>query len=162
MRRSTWCIGGLIVLALVAGAAGALAQGTETDQLQQLRADIRADRQALVAANLGLTDAEGQAFWPVYRQYHEEMAKLGDRMQKVIQDFARVYEAATALQAKSMIDEMMRLQKDELKVKEAYLPKFRKVLPEVKVARFLQIENKIDAVIRFDITNSVPLIQAAD
>jgi len=162
MRNRVWWIGGLIALALVAGATGVLAQPSETDQLQQLRADIRADRQALVATNLGLTDAEGQAFWPLYRQYHEEMAKLGDRMQKVIQDFARTYEAATAEQAKAMVDEMMRLQKDELKVKESYLPKFRKVLPEVKVARFLQVENKIDAVIRFDLATSIPLIQATD
>ncbi|MBP1621307.1 MAG: hypothetical protein H6Q02_2074 [Acidobacteria bacterium] len=143
---------------VVAGAASALAQASETDQLQQLRAEIQADRQAVVAANLGLTDAEGAAFWPVYREYRGELSKVGDRMQKLIQDYAKIYDTATAEQAKPMVDEMLAIQQAELKVKESYLPKFRKVIPETKVARFLQIENKIDALIRLELAADIPLI----
>ena len=143
---------------VVAGAASALAQASETDQLQQLRAEIQADRQAVVAANLGLTDAEGAAFWPVYREYRGELSKVGDRMQKLIQDYAKIYDTATAEQAKPMVDEMMAIQSAQLKVKESYLPKFRKVIPEVKVARFLQIENKIDALISLQLAADIPLI----
>ena len=146
---------------VVAGAASALAQASETDQLQQLRAEIQADRQAVVAANLGLTDAEGAAFWPVYREYRGELSKVGDRMQKLIQDYAKVYDTATNEQAKPMVDEMLAIQQAELKIKESYLPKFRKVVPEVKVARFLQIENKIDAVIKFQLADIIPLAKAA-
>ena len=151
----------VVVVATVivfAGAAGALAQVSETDQLQQLRAEIQADRQAVVAANLGLTDAEGAAFWPVYREYRGELSKVGDRMQKLIQDYAKIYDTATAEQAKPMVDEMLAIQQAELKVKESYLPKFRKVIPETKVARFLQIENKIDALIRLELAADIPLI----
>jgi len=143
---------------VVAGAASALAQASETDQRQQLRAEIQADRQAVVAANLGLTDAEGAAFWPVYREYRGELSKVGDRMQKLIQDYAKIYDTATAEQAKPMVDEMLAIQQAELKVKESYLPKFRKVIPEVKVARFLQIENKIDALISLQLAADIPLI----
>ena len=60
-----------------------------------------------------------------------------------------------------MVDEMMSIQRAELKVKETYLPKFRKVIPEVKVARFLQIENKIDTLIKLDLAANIPLIGAA-
>ena len=143
---------------VVVGAVGALAQVSETDQLQQLRAQVQADRQAVLAANLGLTDAEGAAFWPVYREYRGEMAKAGDRLQKLIQDYARVYDTATNEQAKPMVDEMLAIQQAELKIKESYLPKFRKVVPEVKVARFLQIENKIDALIKLELAADIPLI----
>ena len=131
---------------------------SETDALQQLRADIQADRQAVVAANLGLTDAEGAAFWPLYREYRGELAKGGDRLQKMIQDFARVYDTATTEQAKALVDEMFAIQKLDLTVKESYLPRFRKVLPEVKVARFLQIENKVDAVVKLGLAADMPLI----
>jgi hypothetical protein len=148
----------VLTVAVVAGAADVRAQVSETDALHQLRADIQADRQAVVTANLGLTDAEGAAFWPLYREYRAELAKGGDRLQKLIQDFARVYDTATPEQAKALVDEMMAIQKTDLKVKEAYLPKFRKVLPEVKVARLLQLENKIDAVIRIGLAADIPLI----
>jgi polyhydroxyalkanoate synthesis regulator phasin len=151
----------MLAAALVVGASGVLAQVSETDQLQQLRAEIRADRQAVVAANLKLTDAEGQAFWPLYREYHSEIAKVGDRLQKLIQDYAVTYESATAEQAKAMVDEMMSIQRADLKVKESYLPKFRKVIPELKVARFLQIENKIDTLIKLDLAAEIPLIGEA-
>ena len=158
MKRERSIFVVILAAALALGAANAPAQMSETDALQQLRADIQADRQAVVAANLGLTDAEGAAFWPLYREYRGELAKGGDRLQKMIQDFARVYDTATAEQAKALVDEMFAIQKLDLTVKESYLPRFRKVLPEVKVARFLQIENKVDAVVRLGLAADMPLI----
>ena len=80
----------VVMLAVLLASAPAVAQVSDTDLLQQLRADIQTDRQALVAANLGLTDAEGEAFWPIYRQYRAEMGAVGDRMQKLIMDYAEV------------------------------------------------------------------------
>jgi hypothetical protein len=161
MNGKVLAYGMLITAALAFGAPTALAQVSETDMLQQLRADIQADRQLLVTSNLELTDAEGQAFWPLYREYRAEMGKVGDRLQKLIQDYAKVFESVTPEKATSMVDEMMAIHRDELKVKELYLPKFRKVLPEVKVARFLQIENKIDAIVKLELAGAIPLATAA-
>ena len=161
MKVKLVVFGMLLAVALAFGAPTVLAQVSQTDMLQQLRADIQADRQAVVAANLGLTDVQGAAFWPVYREYRAEMGKVGDRLQKLIQDYAKVYESVTEQQAKIMVDEMLAIGRDDLKVREAYLPRFRKVLPETKVARFLQIENKIDAVIKFQLADIIPLAKAA-
>ena len=69
----------ILVFAISAGlvgAAGVFAQVSETDQLQQIRADMAADRQALVAANLGLTDEEGEGFWPLYRDLEGDSRSL--------------------------------------------------------------------------------------
>jgi hypothetical protein len=161
MKGKVLAFGMLLTVGLALGAPTALAQVTETDLLQQLRADIVADRQAVVTANLGLTDAQGTAFWPVYREYRAEMSKVGDRLQKLIQDYAKVYESVTEEQAKSMVDEMLAIGRDDLKIRDLYLPKFRKVLPETKVARLLQIENKIDAIIKFQLADVIPLVKAA-
>jgi len=151
-----------IAAIVLAGALPAAAQVSDADYLQQLRTDIQADRQALVAASLGLTEEEGAAFWPVYRDYRNDMSKVGDRMQKLIQDYAEVWDNATEEQAKTMVNEMLAIRHDELKVRKSHLSKFRKVLPEVKVARFLQIENKIDAIINLGLADSIPLVEAAD
>ena len=161
MKSKIFSVVVVLAMALLVCAPTVLAQVSETDQLQQLRAEIQADRQAVVAANLKLTEAEGAAFWPLYREYRGDMAKLGDRLQKLIQDYAVTYESATAEQAKAMVDEMMSIQRADLKVKESYLPKLRKVLPEVKVARLLQIENKIDILIKLELAGAIPLIGAA-
>ena len=154
----TFCL--IATVTLLIAALPAAAQMSDTDYLQQLRADIQADRQALVAANMGLTDEEGEAFWPVYRDYRNDMAKTGDRMQKLIQDYAEVWNTATEDEAKKMLDEMLAIQHDELKVKKAHLSNFRKVLSEVQVARLYQIENKIDAAIRVELASGISLIES--
>lgn len=154
------CFG--VMIAVLLASVPAVAQVSDTDLLQQLRADIQTDRQALVTANLGLTDAEGEVFWPIYRQYRAEMGAVGDRMQKLILDYAEVWETPTDEQAGAMIDEFLAIRKQELKVRKSYLKKFRKVLPEVKVARFVQIENKIEAIINFGLADVIPLIEAGD
>jgi len=159
MKR-TLCL--IATTAILMAALPAVTQVSDTDYLQQLRADIQTDRQAIVAASLGLTDEEGEAFWPVYRDYRNDMAKVGDRMQKLIQDYAEIWGVATEEQAKTMVDEMLDIRHDELKVRKSHLSKFRKVLPEIKVARFLQIENKIDAIINLGLADSIPLVEAAD
>jgi len=150
------------LLTALLGTLSAAAQVSDTDYLQQLRADIQADRQALVAASLGLTEEEGEAFWPVYREYRSDMAKVGDRMQTLIQDYAEIWDTATEEQAKTMVNQMLAIQRDELKVRKSHLSKFRRVLPEVKVARFLQIENKIDVIVKLGLADVIPLIEAAE
>jgi len=150
------------LLTALLGTLSAAAQVSDTDYLQQLRTDIQSDRQALVAASLGLTDEEGEAFWPVYRDYRGDMAKVGDRMQTLIQDYAQIWDTATEEQAKTMVNQMLAIQRDELKVRKSHLSKFRKVLPEVKVARFLQIENKIDVIVKLGLADVIPLIEAAE
>ena len=154
--KTKMCLG--VMVAVLLASVPAVAQVSDTDFLQQLRADIQTDRQALVAANLGLTDAEGEAFWPIYRQYRAEMGAAGDRMQKLILDYAEVWESPTDDQARAMIDELMAIRKQDLKVRNSYLKKFRKVLPEVKVARFVQLENKIDAIIAIGLADAIPLV----
>jgi hypothetical protein len=156
-----WTLALSIAVAL-AGTPAAFSQVSDTDLLQQIRADIQADRQAVVAANLGLSEAEGEAFWPVYREYRADMAKVGDRMQKLIQDFADIWDEATEEQAGAMVDEMLTIKHDELKVRTHHVEKFREALPEVKVARFLQIENKLDLIVGLDLTSGIPLIEAGE
>lgn len=151
--------GAVLALGMFAVVPGVSAQVTATDEFHQLRTEVTADRQAVVAANMKLTDAEGEAFWPVYRQYRDEMSKVGDRLQKLIQDYAKSYPNTTDDQAKKMVDEMLSIQKDQVKVRESWVSKFRKLLPETKVARLLQIENKIDAVISFGLADAIPLMK---
>ena len=154
--NKTLCIVGLVAVLL--GSMPAAAQMSDTDWIHQLRADIQADRQAIVTANLELTPAESEAFWPVYREYRADVQKVADRMQRLIQEYAAVYPNVTPEQAKAMVDDMLAIQHDEVKVRKKHVSKFRKVLPEVKVARFLQLENKLDAVVKIGLADAIPLM----
>ena len=122
------------------------------------RADIQAERQALVAENLPLTEDQAKVFWPMYRTYREELAKLGDRFVALIEDYAKNYETMTDPQASTMIKDFLKIQKEEVAIKTAWVPKFEKILPAKAVARFFQIENKLDLIVRTEVAAEIPLV----
>lgn len=147
-----------IVMAMV---IPAISQEKPSDNMQILREKIRADKKLLVAENMQLTEAEAKAFWPVYDQYQEELFLFRARTVKLIKDFADAYEKMSNDTAKKLLGEYMTIESLGLKLRQAYLPKFRKVLPEVKVVRYYQIENKIQAVLFYELAANIPLMKAA-
>ena len=120
---------------------------------------IRADKKLLVAENMELTDAEAKAFWPVYEQYQSELFLLRARTVKLIKDYADAYDKMTNETAKKLLDELITIESLGPKLRQAYLPKFRKVLPEVKVVRYFQIENKIQAALMYELGANIPLVK---
>ena len=150
-----------IAVALFLGllALPALAQDKPADTMQIVREKLQADKKLLVADNMGLTEKEAQAFWPVYESYQKDLGLLNGRTLVLIQDVANDYQAMTDDAAKKLVGEYLAIEGDRVKLKQSYLPKLRQALPEKKVARYLQIENKIEAVIRYELAEKIPLVK---
>jgi len=148
---------GMVMAMVVPG----ISQEKPSDNMQIVREKVRADKKLLVAENMQLTEAEAKAFWPVYDQYQDELFLLRTRTAKLIKDFADAYEKMSNDTAKKLLDEYMTIESLGLKLRQAYLPKFRKVLPEVKVVRYYQIENKIQAVLLYEFAANIPLMETA-
>ena len=137
----------------------AFAQDKQTDNMQIVREKLRADKKLLVSEAMKLTDAESQGFWPVYESYQKEMIGVNDRVVKVIKDYANSYTSMTDDVARKLVDDSLAADGERLKIRQSYLPKFRKVLSEIKVARFYQLENKIQAAIDYDLAAGIPMIE---
>ena len=150
---------GLMAIA-VAFPTPAWTQGKPADNMQILRDKIKADKKLLVAANMELTESEAKGFWPIYNQYQKDLAAINKRIAKLIQSYAADYQAQTLTDEKAnkLTDELVAIEKAEARLKESYVPKLSKVLPPKKVARYLQIENKIRAVVKYEIADAVPLV----
>jgi hypothetical protein len=143
---------------LVLGSVLALSALAQTrNDVEITRADIQADRKALVADNLPLTDAQGAAFWPVYQEYRGEMSKIGDRAVKLVTDYAKGYDTLTDVQATALMTEHLAIQKDVVKVKEKYRARFEKAVPAKLVLRFYQIENRLDTILQVEVLSAIPL-----
>jgi hypothetical protein len=150
-----------MLAAIVVVAASAVAQDKPADNMQIVLEKIRADKKLLVAESMQLTEAEAKAFWPVYDQYQDELFLLRARTAKLINDYAGAYDKMTNDMAKKLLDELMTIEALGPKLRQAYLPKFRKVLPETKVVRYYQIENKINAALMYALASKIPLLKAA-
>lgn len=125
-----------------------------------LRQKIRADKKLVVAANMDLKEAEAKGFWPVYDAYQADLGKLNERLAKLIRRYADHYKTNTLTDeaAKSLLDEAIAIEQAEVTMKQVYVPKLSYVLPATKVARYLQIENKIRAVIKYELADGIPLV----
>ena len=136
-----------------------VSQDKPADNMQILRDKIKADKKLLVASDMKLTEAEAKAFWPVYEGYQKDLGKIVDRARKLIEDYANNYQTMTDATAKKLLDDTIAIENDRLKLKKDYLPKFRKVLSDKKTARYYQLENKIFAVVSYEMAKVIPLVK---
>jgi hypothetical protein len=144
----------LAVFALPAGAAEPMAESREV-----LRDTIRANKKALVEVNLGLTKEEAAKFWPVYERYQKDLGAVQDRLAKVIESYIASFPDLSDEKAATLVGEYLTLEEDRAKVRRAFLGEFESALPGRKVARFYQIENKMDAVLRYDLAARIPVVE---
>ena len=96
---------------------------------------------------------------PVFNET-EVLDVFYERLKKVILDYADGYNnnSLTDAQAKKLSDEALAIEADEAKMRKDYSVKLNGVVPAKKAARYLQIENKIRAVIRYDLADGIPLV----
>jgi hypothetical protein len=154
----------LITLAAVAtlgGAQGALAQTSGeinmSDQEQLLIAQIQGDKRTIVLQTLQLTDAEVQAFTPIFDKYQAEMKKLATRYTDVLNKFASNYDSMTDDAAEDILKESFKVREDRDDLLKDYAKRMGKKLPATKVLRWVQIENKMGALLDWQMAQIIPL-----
>ena len=151
----------LLLCAAALTAAPALAQQKTADtNMQILIEKVKADKKLVVAANMDLTEAEGKAFWPIYDAYQKELQASNERLGRTILGYADAYNknALTDVQATQLADEALAIDQDEITLRKTYAARLARVLPGKKVTRYLQIENKIRAGIRYELAAGIPLV----
>ncbi len=147
-----------LAVALLATELRAADAPQDTNQI--VRESLRADKKALVATNLGLTRQEGEKFWPVYDKYQKEIFEVQSQLFEVIEEYASTLDAMTDENARDLTERYLAAEEERAKIRRKYFAPISAVLPGVKVARFYQIENKIDAVVRFEAAAEIPLVKA--
>jgi len=135
-----------------------MAQEKPADNMQLVREKIKTDKKLFIAQNMNLTESEAKVFWPVYEDYQKELGKLLDKTAKLIDNYAANYQTMTEEAAKGLIDGYLAIETERVTFMKSFLPKFRKVLPEKKVARYYQLENKINAVVKYELAKLIPLV----
>jgi Spy/CpxP family protein refolding chaperone len=136
--------------------AHAQTQGTAADE-QVVIKQVMNDKRAVYAKNLGLTDSESRAFWPVYDDYEAKTKKLDDRFVENVNKFADKYDTLTDADAKAVLKEKMAIEKERASLKQTYTAKVAKVLPPKKALRYAQIESRVETIVRSNVYSLIPL-----
>jgi hypothetical protein len=148
----------LTVLASLGAASVTLAQTTNArDDTEMLVSQIQTDSRAVVLAAMNMTDAEVRAFTPIYDKYQAENKKLFAKMKDLIDKFAANYGSMTDDAAKDIMKDSFKLREERTAVLKKYAKQMNQALPPAKVLQWVQIENKLNALLDAQAAAVIPL-----
>ena len=132
---------------------------TIDDYLEVARDVLNAEKKAVVAESMTLSDSESGPFWEMYNEYNAELYKVHTKRVNIIKDFAANYESMSDAKADELWTNSMAYQAELLKLNKAYYKKFKKIVPAGKAALYFQLENKIAALINAELALEIPLVE---
>ena len=143
-----------------AGAGGIAVNDNIYNYLQLMRSDVNSLKVELVNSIMKLSAEDAKKFWPMYREYENELGKLAINRAELISEFVQAHKDGTFdnKKAKDMADRWFKSQRARLDLLEKYHGKIEKALTSVQAGQFLQIENQIGLFIDVTIAAEMPTV----
>ena len=132
-------------------------KNADVTDMQALRAAVKADKRAFVAYTLRLSDVEATRFWPIYDAYQRNVDANNLQRVVAVQEMMFRDKPLTNLAAQQYANELLALDEAEIKARRTMRNRVMRALPAVKAARYMQLEEKIRAMLEHDIATTVPL-----
>ena len=160
-------IRGFVLASILLSAAAGFAQDVAVvtvrpltdDDIKLMRQDVQSAREGIIKDTMQFTDAEGTAFWPVYKLYATDQKAIGDKRVALITDYAKKYDTLSDADAKGLTDRMLQIEDDTLALRKKYLPKFQTALGAKRAALFYQVDNRLTLIVNVQLASVIPLIQ---
>jgi hypothetical protein len=129
------------------------------DDIKLIRQDIQTAREGVIKDTMQFSDAEGTAFWPVYKQYAGEQHAIADKRLAIIMDYAKHVDDMSDADAHSLTQRMLQIEDDTQSLRKKYFPKFESILGAKRAAKFYQVDNRLTMIMNVQLASDVPLIQ---
>jgi hypothetical protein len=161
---------GLVLLVFSMGTLSALSQTTPPadantgrpttdDDIAVLRQDLQAEKTEIITRNMGFTDDQSKAFWPLYRSYAHDQQAIGDQRVALIKDYAANYNKIDDTQAKSYVTRALKFEEDSLMLRKQYWPKFEQAIGARQAAKFYQVDNRLSLLVNVQLAALFPIIK---
>jgi len=157
----TACVALVVLLARPLAAAPAAAVDDNIyNYLQLLRSDFNSAKVEIVNRIMKLSAEDAKKFWPIYREYENELGKQAINRAEFIAEFVQSHKDGTFdnTKAKDLAKRWFKGQRARLDLLEKYHRKIQKVLSSVQAGQFLQIENQIGIFIDVAIAAEMPRV----
>lgn len=148
----------LATLAAVPATAAPLAPEAKA-AIEAARAEVRASREALLAANLQLSTEQADKFWPLYREYSNKRISLGDDRLGIILDYASAYPDVSDAIAADLVSRSLKNNRQLTDLTHSYAKKFGKILPAATLMQFLQLEKRLDLLAELELQRAIPVVE---
>lgn len=175
MRRMNVALSLVCTLGLLVGTAKSLEQKSRTtepevrssahnaaiseQEIDLMQKDLRSQKKQVIAANMKLTDAAAEEFWPLYDRYTAETVKINDRKYELIQQYAEQFGHMSGQQAEEYVQGMIGVDQSTSELRLKYWPKFRQIISANNTALFFQMDRRINLMIDLQLSSQIPLIE---
>jgi len=119
-------------------------------------ARIQSERKVLVEGVVKPSPQQSKPFWDAYWAYRETIANLDNRSKKLLDEYEKSFAALNDDQAERMLKEAAKIEVERVEARQKVVKKLRKILIPKQIVRFLQIENKMDAIMNLDMAINIP------
>ena len=126
--------------------------------IDAIRADLRSDKIEVITNAMQFNEKDAAAFWPVYKQYEAEQTKLNDERIQVIKNYSDKWATLTDAEAQELAEKSLDLESRRADLRKKYFANFNKVLPGVNVAKFFQLEYRLDLLVDLKIASELPAL----
>src|SRR5271167_2304087 len=134
-------------------------QGVSEQDIQMLRKNLRSQRKQIIAANMKLTDAEAEKFWPLYDQYVSDLVKINGTKYDLIKQYVQAQGNLTDAQADAAVKQWIGVDQSVSELRLKYVQAFRKVLSARNTALFYQLDRRVQLMIDLQLAAALPLIE---
>jgi hypothetical protein len=126
--------------------------------IETMRKDARAGKAEILGKTMALDSTQAAAFWPIYKQYEAELQTVNNDRLAIIQDLAEHFDALDDAKAKALLDRQMVFEEKRLALAKKYKDEMLKVLPAKTVARFFQVDSRLNKLAELAIASDIPLV----
>jgi Spy/CpxP family protein refolding chaperone len=126
--------------------------------IETMRKDARAGKSEILGKTMALDSTQAAAFWPLYKQYEAELQTVNNDRLAIIQDLAEHFDSLDDAKAKALLDRQLVFEEKKLALMKKYKDEMLKVLPAKTVARFFQVDSRLNALAGLTIASEIPLV----
>ena len=150
-----------IAVVLLLAAVPAFAQeGADVGaKIRETQALVAKEFRQILREEMMLSEAESKAFWPLYERYSAEKRVINEPYFAALIEYVDRYHNGDLNdeQAERLMNTYFDVQQAILRKREEYVGKFGNVMSNVKVMRFFQLENKVQAEVNAALAVTIPL-----
>ena len=150
----------IAVVLLLAAAPAFAQQGADIGaKIRETQALVSKEFRQILREEMMFTEAESKEFWPLYERYSAEKRAISEPyFAGLIEYVDRYYNGdLTDEHADRLMDTYFEVQQAILRKRAEYVKKFGNVMSSVKVMRFFQLENKVQAEVNAALAVTIPL-----
>jgi hypothetical protein len=147
---------GLVLLPLQVVVGQTAGAGDVNSEIEALRADWAADKVEIIKEGMQFKPEESSVFWPIYKEYQAEVSKLNDERVQLIKSYAEKFSTINDADAKAMAEKAFDLESRRTELKKKYFKKFNEQLPATTVAKFFQLEHRLDLLVDLKLASELP------